>query len=163
MATVGSKESVESNRSSITMIAALFGEEAAVRSKTVTTATTTVTATATPAWELFVGLPDWSQREAVVQLLMSANSEKNTGTTFAFHHFKEQYRAAMSGIIADTFYTTLVENWALQYAKNGEINVPFLDPGALSALAAYAVSVGKALEYQYINASTIYSSYSICR
>ena len=58
MATVGSKESVESNRSSITMIAALFGEEAAVRSKTVTTATTTVTATATPAWELFVGLPE---------------------------------------------------------------------------------------------------------
>lgn len=143
MTSSGSIEGLQSDRHSLAMIADLFGDEAVGSSET--------------AWSLFVGLPDWSEREAVVQLLTnkddndkdtddkdtSANNINcNPRTTSAFKNYKQRYRTAMTGIISDDFYTTSVKEWAEEYANKGEINVPFLDPGAFPALSAYAISIG---------------------
>ena len=112
--------SFSENPSDPQLIARLFGDEDS----------------SSKAWKLFESLGTWSEREKVVQLLHN-DSPALSGLV----HYKAHYRTALTGIIRDDFYTTPVSHWAAEYAREGEINVPLLDPRAIPSLVTYSESV----------------------
>ena len=90
------------------------------------------------AWEDFVNLNSWSDREAVVDSF----SRKSRGWEAYLH----SYRQAMRPYIRDDFYdifksTDKMEFWKNKYEVDGEINVDFLKYECLEGLSKYADTV----------------------
>ena len=90
------------------------------------------------AWEDFVNLKSWLDREAVVDSF----SRKSRGWEAYLH----SYRQAMRPYIRDDFYDILkstdkMEFWKNKYELDGEINVEFLKYECLEGLSKYADTV----------------------
>ena len=90
------------------------------------------------AWEDFVRLKSWSDRETVVESI-----SRNSSGWEAYLH---SYRKAMKPYIRDDFYDILeskdkMEFWKNKYELDGEINVEFLKYECLAGLSKYADTV----------------------
>ena len=82
-------------------------------------------------WNMYLGLPDWASREAVVHDLSSRHSKDGLLI------FMEKYQQEMKPYIRDDFYNEILFNQdqmkilARKYQLDGNVEVPFLKSEAL--------------------------------
>ena len=93
------------------------------------------------AWDAFVAMDNWKDREAVVLALTASAS-----ASAAFRRF---YRRHLAGFIREDFYDRCPREYKARYESEGEINVPLLQAKCLPALAAFGHEVAPLGKHRY--------------